>query len=121
MHSRSHMPRKRRSIHPPLPDDASAGRAAPGRLRGMAWRLFPFRGRFLSPETRYVYERLPEAPTPFTSAEVAALCTEATGAIEAEGPCNPAEVMDLLVSRSLVVWTDSGFVKRRRPKPRPKA
>ena len=124
MHSHSHMPRKRRSIHPPLPDDALPGEARPeasGRLRGMAWRLFPFRGRFLSPETRYVYERLPEAPTPFTSADVAALCLEATAELETEGPCNPAEVMDLLVSRSLVVWTDGGFVKRRRPKPRPKA
>ena len=37
MHSRPHMPRKRRSIHPPLPDDASSEEErpeAPGRLRG---------------------------------------------------------------------------------------
>ena len=87
----------------------------------MAWRLFPFRGRFLSPETRYVYERLPEAPTPFSSSDVAVLCVEADETLELKGPCNPAEVMDLLVSRSLVVWTDGGFVKRRRTKPQPRA
>jgi hypothetical protein len=119
-----HMPRKRRSIHPPLSDDALPKEVQPDeprRLRGMAWRLFPFRGRFLSPETRYVFERLPEAPTPFTSAEVAALCLAATGELDTDGPCNPAEVVDLLVSRSLVVWTDGGFVKRRRPRSRPLA
>ena len=125
MHSRPHMPRKRpRPTSLPVPDGEAASEEAPaepGRLRGMAWRLFPFRGRFLSPETRYVYERLPQAPTPFTSAEVAGLCAEASVELETEGPCNPAEVMDLLVSRSLVVWTDGGFVKRRRPSPRPKA
>ncbi|PAP76078.1 hypothetical protein [Rubrivirga marina] len=116
--------KRRRPTGPSVPNDAAAldgSPAEPGRVRGMAWRLFPFRGRFLSPETRYVYERLPEAPTPFTSAEVAGLCAEASGELELEGPCNPAEVMDLLVSRTLVVWAEGGFVKRRRTKPRPKA
>ena len=118
------MPRKRRRPED-LPsdeaEDADAEPTQPGRVRGAAWRLFPFRGRFLSPETRYIYERLPEAPVAFTSADVALLCVEADDALELDGPCNPAEVMDLLVSRSLVVWTDGGFVKRKRPGPRPRA
>ena len=118
------MPRKRRRPEDLPPDEAADGgeEAAPtGRIRDAAWRLFPFRGRFLSPETRYVYERLPEAPTPFSSSDVALLCVEADETLELKGPCNPAEVMDLLVSRSLVVWTDGGFVKRRRTKPQPRA
>ena len=83
--------------------------------------MFPFRGRFLSPEMRYVYERLPAAPEPFTAADVALLCVEADKSLDLDAPCNPAEVIDLLASRSLVTWTAEGFVKRERPRPRPRA
>ena len=100
-----------------LPDEPPE---RPGRLRGAAWRLFPFRGRFLSPPTRYVYERLPPAPATFSSADLAVLCVEADRQLQDGTVCNPAEVIDLLVSRSLVVWTDGGFVKRSRPD-RPRA
>ena len=122
------MARRRRPPKPPsdppspedaLPDDGAP--PEPGRLRGAAWRLFPFRGRFLSPATRYVYERLPPAPATFSASDVAMLCVEADQALEGEASCNPAEVIDLLTSRSLVVWTDGGFVKRARPDARPRA
>ncbi len=122
--------RKKRPSSPPpsdtpLPDDDPedwAEEASPAkRLRGAAWRMFPFRGRFLSPDTRYVYERLPAAPATFSSVDVAVLCVEADRALGLEPSCNPAEVIDLLTSRSLVVWTDHGFVKRSRPPQRPRA
>ncbi len=83
--------------------------------------MVPFRGRFLSPSTKYVYERLPAAPASFTAADVALLCVESDQMVGADGPCNPAEVIDLLTSRSLVTWPDEGFVKRDRPRPRPRA
>ena len=83
--------------------------------------MFPFRGRFLSPEMRYVYERLPAQPQAFTAADVALLCVEADRSLELDAPCNPAEVIDLLASRALVAWTAGGFVKRSRPGPRPRA
>ena len=118
------LPRRRRpdDARPPdeSPDEGAPAPPRAGRLRGAAWRMFPFRGRFLSPETRYVYERLPTAPATFSSADVAVLCVEADRALEGDAPCNPAEIVDLLVSRALVVWTDGGFVKRSRPE-RPRA
>lgn len=84
--------------------------------------MVPLRGRFLSPSTRYVYERLPEAPATFTAADVAVLCVEADQALPDDAPCNPAEVIDLLSARSLVHWAEGGFVKRTRGTPRtPKA
>ena len=104
--------RRRPDDFDPTPEEG--GKRA-GRLRRAAWRMFPFRGRFLSPATRYVYERLPEGPATFSASDVAVLCVEADRQLETESPSNPAEVIDLLVSRSLVVWTDAGFVKRARP------
>lgn len=102
----------------PTPDGGSVPSGRSPLSRG-AWRLFPYRGRFLSASTRYVYERLPEAPASFTAADVALLCVEAEQTLDLDSPCNPAEVIDLLTSRALVAWTDAGFVKRaRRPRPR---
>lgn len=83
--------------------------------------MVPFRGRFLSPSVKYVYERLPKPPAVFTAADVAVLCVEADRALGPDDPCNPAEIIDLLTSRSLVSWTDEGFVRRDRPRPRPRA
>ena len=79
------------------------------------------RGRFLPPEMRYVFERLPAPPGTFTAADVAVLCVAADAELALDVPCNPAEVIDLLTSRSLVSWTDVGFVKHGRPRPRPRA
>ncbi len=88
------------------------------RLAGAAWRMFPFRGRYLSASTRYVFERLPDAPESFSAADVALLCVEADQALDQDAPCNPAETIDLLTSRGLVTWTDDGFVKKARRLPR---
>ena len=84
--------------------------------------MFPFRGRYLSASTRYVLERLPEPPASFNAADVALLCVEADQTLDLDAPCNPAETIDLLTSRGLVAWTDTGFVKKaRRPPGRPRA
>lgn len=85
--------------------------------------MFPFRGRYLSASTRYVYERLPDAPASFSASDIALLCVEADQTLDdVDVPCNPAEIIDLLTSRSLVIWTDTGFVKQtRRPLRRPRA
>ena len=87
-----------------------------------AWRLFPFRGRFISPSVGFVFERLPAPPDTFSAADVAMLCVEADRVLSADSPCDPAETIDLLTSRGLVKWTDRGFVKtgKRAPK-RPRA
>ena len=87
-----------------------------------AWRLFPFRGRFITPTVGFVFERLPEPPATFSAADVALLCVEADRVVPGETPCDPAETIDLLTSRGLVRWTDDGFVKTgKRKAKRPRA
>ena len=117
------MARRRKRPLPPEPPPegtpAEVGRPEPSpaksrrrRLAGVAWRMFPFRGRYLSATTRYVFERLPDAPQAFRAADIALLCVEADQALDPDSPCNPAETIDLLTSRGLVTWTDDGFVKK---------
>lgn len=113
--------KKRPSEALSLEEPPPGSQKSPGRFRNAAWRLFPLRGRFLSPDTRYVYERLPKAPATFTASDVAVLCVEADRTLGLDLACNPAEVIDLLTSRSLVVWTSEGFVRRSRPERPPRA
>ncbi len=121
--ARRRRPRPSSTATPPDPSLPSP--TPPGvrkRVAGAAWRMFPFRGRYLSASTRYVFERLPEGPVSFSASDVAVLCVEADQALDVDVPCNPAEIIDLLTSRGLVSWTDAGFVKKgRRPPRRPRA
>ena len=123
-------PSKGESSDPPVPDalpdeppldDVPTPSRRRRRKRSASWRMFPYRGRFLSPETRYVYERLPGPPATFSAPDIAVLCVEADRALELDVPCNPAEVIDLLTSRGLVQWTDEGFVRHERPQAPPRA
>ena len=98
---------------PPVPLPPTAAPEAPAKRPGLAWRLVPLRGRFLAPFTRLVLAALPNPPETFTSADVVRACKEAERVIGKEPPCNPAEVIDLLVSRGIVHWTPDGFQKRK--------
>ena len=115
----------------PMPSDDSAKRRAARRaarrqrlasLGAGAWRLFPFRGRYLSASVVFVHERLPEAPGTWSAADVAMLCVEADRTLALDTPCDPAEIVDLLTSRGLARWTGDGFVKTGEPlQTRPRA
>ena len=87
-----------------------------------AWRMFPFRGRFMTASVAFVIERLPDPPETWSAADVAMLCLEADRTLDLETPCDPAETVDLLTSRGLAAWTGDGFVKTGAPRAkRPRA
>lgn len=79
--------------------------------------MCPFRVRLLWVSTRCAYERPAPVPSTVTAADVARLCVEADRVLAEDGPCSPAEMIDLLPSRALVTCTDAGFVKRERGRP----
>ncbi|OZC04142.1 hypothetical protein [Rubricoccus marinus] len=107
---------RRKALESRASDEAVVRSGAGG---GLAWRLVPLRGRFLAPFTKLILAALPDHPASFSAVDVAVACQEAEAAVGGDPPCNPAEIMDLLVSRGLVEWSADGFRKRqRRMRPR---